>query len=519
MYPDSVPNRWMRGRFYDDPSIPAVLVPSGDKSFEIDTLRINRSLIENRQTVLAAGDWYVRDIGVVTNDRVLRGVGAATVLNAASDAPAITLTGPGNVQISDLQIKGGTYGIVVNGAYDTQFEKLHITGQTLGGVKVNGDMATEQHWVDVVLRGVGGVGFAIERTTSIYTGSLYLDRVRLVEPAAGATAGFKFSSSAGSPSLNIAFMTQCVADNYAGDAYIANNCGQIFVSNCWFAINGSGPANSAAMKITNAFQHSYTGCYTYSGKNSPSVVLAGTQNGLTIDGHTFDGTPTTVALGVATATSTGFKLGSYSTYCGGGLADAGNRIPMDQPALPGTTLKHGEETFSRMLCNTSASMTAGTMLLSYFTSSKTELISTIEAMVADARTGGTYVGYGLFTVAANGDLTLVAKAEQTSSLTLWGSGFQPIGGFDTKLGLTATFSKVAGTRYAIGALQVGGTPPKLISNLQSNGTPASSLAVAGTALGELSAVKTGMTTLGAIGSTIAANTLAGSGFVPYFVLN
>jgi hypothetical protein len=495
------------------------LRPSGDVTGARDTAAINASLISQGRTFLAPGAWYVSSIGMVTNNRVLQGSGPATVLNVIAGQPGITLTGPGNVQVSDLTISGGTYGIVVNGAYDAQFERLHLTGQTSGGVQVNGDLATEQHWVDVLMRGVGGIGFAINRTTSIYTGSLYMDRVRIVEPAAGATHGFRFNSSAGSPSLNIAFMSQCVADNYAGDAYMANNCGQIFVTNSWFAINASAPSGAAAMRITNAFQHSYSGCYSYSGRTDPSVILGGTQNGTLIEGHVFDGIPTGVALGLSTATSTAYRIGSYANYCGT-LADVPDRMTVRQPVLPGTTAKHGEEIFSRMLCNASAQLTPGTLMLSFFTATKDELISTVEAMTGDARVGGTYVGYGLYTVADNGDITLVAKAEQTAGLTLWGSAFQPIGGFDTKLGLTATYQKRAGQRYAVGALQVGGTGAKLIANLQSNGTPGSSLPVTGTPLGIISAQKSGQTTIGTVGSTThTLASLSGCGYAPYFVLN
>lgn len=496
-----------------------VIVPSGDTSGAVDTAAINASLLANPYTLLVAGDYYVSDLGLVRDNRRLSGVGAATVLHVLAGHTGLVVTGPGDVLVSDLTFSGGSYGIAVNGCYDGQFERLRMTGQTAGGVKVDGDLATEQHWVDVVMRNVGGVGFAINRTTSSYTGSLYMDRVRIVEPAAGATNGFKFSSTAGSPSLNIAFMHMCVADNYAGDAYVANNCGQIFASNCWFAINASAPSGAAAMRVTAGFQHSYTGCYTYSGRTDPTVVLAGATNGVTLEGHTFDGTTSTVALGLAGSTGPGFTLGSYQTYCGGGLADVPAKLAVRQPTLPGTTATHGEETFSRMFCNNAVQLATGSGVFTYFTATKTELISTVECQIADAKSGGTYCGYGLFTVADDGTLTLVAKAEQTSAPTLWNSGFQGVGGFDTKLGLSAVYQKVAGQRYAVCALFVGTTGPKLIGNLQSNGTASSSLAVSGTTLGPIGGVKTSMSTLGSIGSTIAAAGLTGTGIVPYFVLN
>jgi hypothetical protein len=512
-----------------DPGAPAqtgyhLVLPSGDTTGSADFAAIQASLDTNPDTVLGPGQWYASGLGMTVNGRRLRGSGPGTVLNVAAGQTFLTLTGPGQVAVSDLQIVGGGRALYVNGAYDADFRKLWLSGQTTGGIKVNGDAATEQHYTDIVMRDVGGVGFDLERTTTIYTGSVYCDRIRIVEPAAGATGGFRFNSTAGASSLNIAFLTQCVADNYAADAYTAINCAQIFATQCWFAINASAPAGSAAMRITGGFQHSYEGCYTYSGRTdtaSPSVVIGGGASGVNLGGgHVFDGTPTTVALGVAGAAAGGFQLGSYQTYCGGGLLDVPLALPVAPSALPGVTNVHGEETFSRMFCNNVVTLTSGTLVLSYFTATKTEIISTIECQTNTAAAGGSYRGYGLYTVAANGTLTLVAKAEQTASPTLWNSAFQPVGGFDTKLGLSATYKKIAGQRYAVGALFVGTTAPALIGNLQSNGTPQSSLAVSGTTLGPLGGLKTGQTTLGTVGTTThTAASLSGTGILPYFVLN
>lgn len=500
----------------------ALLSPSGDTDGSTDTAAINAALIANRHVVLAPGDWYVTGVGLVNNDRWFQGSGKGTVIHAVSGATGLTVVGPGQITVSDMAFRGGDYGIVVNGAYDADFRNLHFDAQVLGGIKINGDLATEQHYTDIVMRNVGGIGFALDRTTTIYTGSLYMDRVRLVEPPASATVGFRFRSTASEPSLNICFMDQCVADNYTGDAMQMENCAQVFVSNSWFAINGSAPTNAAAIRITNGFQQTWQGNYTYSGKTTPSVVLSGNLRGIDIGGgHVFDGTPTTVAVGLTGATTyAGFKLGEHQSYCGGGITDTPGAMTAPAIALPGATTAHGEETFSRLFCNDAAPLVSGTLVLSYFTATKTELISTIEAMTNDSQAGGTYRGYGLYTVAPNGTLTLVAKAEQSGTGTLWNSGFQPIGGFDTRLALTALYQKVAGQRYAVGALFVGTTAPKLIAARPSNGTPVSNMPVTSTPLGQLAASRTGQATLGTIGTTThTAAQLAGYGWMPYYVLN
>lgn len=497
------------------------LSPSGDTTGALDTAAINAAANIAGHVVLGNGDWYVSDVGLTTSDVWLQGSGTKTVLHAITGHAAIVVTGPGNLVVSDLTMQGGTYGIIVNGAYDSTFRSLTLTGQTSGGVKINGDLATEQNWTDVTMRGVGGVAFDLERTTTIYTGSVYLDRVRLVEPAAGVTGGFRFNSVSTPASLNIAFLTQCVADNYPCDAFYVNNCAQVFVSQSWFGINGSAPSGSAAMHITGGFQHSYVNNYTYSGIASPTVLIDGGATGINFGGgHIFDGIPGAVALGLAGAARGGFALSGYQLNGLTTLTDTPYALAANYGL--GWNGRTGEEMFSRLLCTSNIELTSGTLFLSYFIAAKTEVISTIECMSNTAASEATFAGYGLYTVADNGTLTLVAKAEQTANITLWGSDYQPVGGYDTKLGLTTgggIYTKQAGVRYAVGALFVGTTAPRLIAAIPSSGTSGSNLDVAGTPLGALSGQKAGQTVLGTVGATThTAASLSGCVWMPYFVL-
>lgn len=506
---------------------PTVLEPSGDATGATDSAAINAAAnVVGAHVVLASGDWHVTSVGLTTNDVWLQGEGVGTVLNTVTGGTGITVTGPGNLVVSDMHIKGGDLGIVVNGAYDSTFRDLLFTGQAAGGIQIDGDLATEQNYVNVTMRDVDGIGFALNRTTGIYTGSLYLDRVRLVEPPTTATHGFRFRSTAASASLNIAFLTQCVADNYAGDGCVFENCAQVFVSQSWFAINGTSPVGSAALRVDGGFQHSYVNCYTYSnleGSASPSVVIEGAVTGVQLGGgHVFDGQPDTVALGVAGITEPGgFTLGTHRVQMVNNiLADEPSKVALPAPPLPGYTGRPGEETFHRMLVNNAGPLATETLVLTFFTATKTELISAVEVMTNDGASGQTYCGYGLYEVDENGLLTLVAKAEQTSSPNLWNSGYQPIGGFDTKLGFTspATYKKQAGQKYAVGALFVGTTAPKFLANIASNGEANSNVDISGTPLGMLSAQKSGQTTLGALGTTHTRASLSAYAWVPYFLL-
>jgi hypothetical protein len=92
-----------------------------------------------------------------------------------------------------------------------------------------------------------------------------------------------------------------------------------------------------------------------------------------------------------------------------------------------------------------------TLYLTYFTADKTETISTLTAF-----TGGTAAGatptlcrYGIYTVAANGDLTLAASTPNDTALFAAANTDYP-------KGLSVALSKVAGQRYAHAILVVSG---------------------------------------------------------------
>jgi hypothetical protein len=85
--------------------------------------------------------------------------------------------------------------------------------------------------------------------------------------------------------------------------------------------------------------------------------------------------------------------------------------------------------------------------LTYFTARKTETINNLRTLCATVATSTTLARIGLYTVAGNGDLTLVASTE--SDTALWETAGQR-----TKA-LSASYSKVRGQRYAVGVLWVG----------------------------------------------------------------
>ncbi|XTP37072.1 hypothetical protein ACORG1_13020 [Mycobacterium sp. TJFP1] len=124
----------------------------------------------------------------------------------------------------------------------------------------------------------------------------------------------------------------------------------------------------------------------------------------------------------------------------------------------GDSLTTGEATMSRNYVSSTACSTGNEMLrLTYFTARKTETINSVRVP-----TGGTAAAatptlcrIGIYSVDGSGNLTLVASTANDTAL------FAASNTAYTKT-LSSPFSKVAGTRYAVGVLVVtGGTAPTL----------------------------------------------------------
>ena len=127
----------------------------------------------------------------------------------------------------------------------------------------------------------------------------------------------------------------------------------------------------------------------------------------------------------------------------------------------GNELVTGEATLDRMSWMTDGKqLNNGTLYLSYFTALKTETITKVIAYCgATAGVGATLIRIGIYSVNSGTQaLTLVASCPSTTSL------FNATYSKFTAT-LSAAFSKVAGTRYAVGVLVLGtSTNPKLCGN-------------------------------------------------------
>jgi hypothetical protein len=165
----------------------------------------------------------------------------------------------------------------------------------------------------------------------------------------------------------------------------------------------------------------------------------------------------------------------------------------------------GEETLSRAHCNANTiSLTTQQMRLCYFTARKTESVTQVRippGAVAAAATP-TLIRVGVFSVAANGDLTLIASTPNDTTL------LASTATASTKA-LSATWSKVAGTRYAVGLLVVSSATMPQINGATSFASTEQAIAP------RMSGLVTGLSDLP---STVATASVANSSARPYFAL-
>jgi hypothetical protein len=142
--------------------------------------------------------------------------------------------------------------------------------------------------------------------------------------------------------------------------------------------------------------------------------------------------------------------GTISRVVGGAVTLTSTAIGVSWDERPdGNSLTTGQEVFSRELLTSTKSLTSGALFLSYFTARKSETITQLRSYSSTpaAAATPTLVRFGLYTVASNGDLTLVASTPNDTALYATASTAY------TKA-LTAGYALVKGVRYVFGVLVV-----------------------------------------------------------------
>jgi hypothetical protein len=171
-------------------------------------------------------------------------------------------------------------------------------------------------------------------------------------------------------------------------------------------------------------------------------------------------------------------------------------------SLTGDLLAAGEYVPRRDLWGATApTLTAGTIHLTYFTARLTETVSTLTTRTGSTAAAATptLCKVGVYSVAANGDLTLVGVSANDTAM--WATGNTAYAS-----ALVASFLKVAGQRYATAALCVTGaaTPTLLGQGILSSVSTNAVMLDAPTLIGRFPA-QTDMVTPIAVASVAGGN--------------
>ena len=214
------------------------------------------------------------------------------------------------------------------------------------------------------------------------------------------------------------------------------------------------PADSSVVHLTGA--EVIAGVKTFSSEPvAPSIQVTGTTgapNTGRFVGVTASGAPTSGTYGV----------GDYIVTQNGQMfvcTAAGTPGTWVTPRDTTNLLTVGEETFTRDFATTSTGMTSQALRLTYFTARKTETTTQVRVL-----TTPTLCRVGLYSIASNGDGTLVASTANDTTL------FAAASTAYTK-SWSVAYAKVSGQRYAIGVLVVSSvTVPTIIAALLNTAT-------------------------------------------------
>lgn len=167
-------------------------------------------------------------------------------------------------------------------------------------------------------------------------------------------------------------------------------------------------------------------------------------------------------------------------------------------------LASGEAVMRRRDVTSSMTMFSQAMRLAFFTARKTEPIASVRMMTHNTAAGATpsLVRVGIYSVAANGDLTLVASTPNDTALLAAANTVY------TKA-LSSSFSKVAGVRYAVGLL--------VVTTATAPTVPGSVLTLVGSEMG-LAPRIAGTSSNADLPSSVTNGSLSASGNTPYFAL-
>jgi hypothetical protein len=270
-----------------------------------------------------------------------------------------------------------------------------------------------------------------------------------------------------------------------------------------------GTANSAIHTSAN-YTKIIGNTFRAAGTTGHAVSEDASLTGNLIEGNTCIGT---------FASGRAFSINNASVFGNPGVANVGldgtGMLALGEPMV--AILAGGESILRRIevTVNTIPLISGVVVFTSARVATKTEAITTITTGTGGVTPGTATVGqYGLYTVDASNNLTLVATT--TNNTAMWSSNYQsPIAGSSVNVkGTFASYTKLAGVRYCVGLLWVGtGTVPQ-VYGIGSIGAGDTAWALQ-TPFSGAKTTATGLTTMP---STVAGTALTGLATAPLAVL-
>lgn len=328
----------------------------------------------------------------------------------------------------------GATDAATKGYVDTQISTISLTPGAITAVKTSGYTAAVS---EVIPCDATSGGFTVTLPSAPVNGSRIV--VKKVDASANAVivqrGGTDTFNTAGGPStLQLSVQSHTVWLQYQ--------------SGVWLVIGysvGAAADLSSAQTFTNKTLTSPT--LTTPVLGTPASGTLTNCSGLPLSGVVDS---TSEALGVGTLEVGHATDTTLSRISAGIVGVEGVQVGMVGVEVNPDALATGESTIPRRLVNNNAVSSGNQNLrLTFFTATKTETITQIRTITGTtAAAGATLARIGIYSVAGNGDLTLVASTANDTSLWI-----------ATNTAYTKTvsvpFTKTRGQRYAVGVLVDG----------------------------------------------------------------
>ena len=341
-------------------------------------------------------------------------------------------------EIGNLFAKGGVRTIYHNPGTDTMVDYAYAIGaHTAVHINAGNQIAYGKLFVDTCGKAGGGSnGVVIDNQASNVSMDIQAFEVIGTDHVLDSVVAIGAINTGVNKDLSLKIQANNTGGNILLTSYAQELSGEIIGSNAPFPSGDTSPITSAVIYGT--------------GNTGINQIDAMLETPITPYLGNVQGTYRYSQLDVAHFANAITVAGSVTAT---GLVSAPNVPSTD--IYNGNAITNGEEILPRLSTIGAQGLAAGTLHLTYFTARKTETINTIRMLTdSTAAAGATLIRMGIYSVSGGGNLTLVAAT--ANDTTLFDDAYSPY-----PKALTTPFAKVKGSRYAVGVLFTGTTPPNI----------------------------------------------------------